>query len=482
MRNSAKMLGFVAPFLGALAALTVSPAAQADVSSCSSGKCSTSPQLLTLNGMEPLRTDIDTGWMPSCDNGVEHCNKGVQVRANIAMSAVLDRDPLFVAQLAQSAGINASWENRRYLELSAQSGAGQDCTLSIKHSLRPQVELYVDVGPVEKGFVWGANDLVNKLPGAKFQYEASAQGKFAGWAFDGTELTVPAPALQTSQLLSVSLNALDQIVEGEVGLHARTSPTFKFKTTKVVVAGHELSAAAVTQIPFPEGDFDYLDFPATIETELSAKGEIEVMPSATVSRIGDMNFSPPTTITFSSVSVKKAFDAAPQKYTFADQVVRIGLPNVRAPREQLDGGQVSLGSEGVVPAIVNNTGLAAAQIRLESEDSHFIVPSTPITIGASSPAPLNITFRPDAEGRVQGKIKAYTNDPDLPEFTFTVSGEGVDGPVGTAKPNSGTDEDDGMFPEGCGCKTAGGNASSGYAGLGALVLGLAAFARRRRSN
>jgi MYXO-CTERM domain-containing protein len=470
-----------------MGAFAVAPHASAETAGCAEGRCSTAAAALTLEGKEALRTSIDTGWMPSCGNGQEHCNKGLQVRADIALTALTKDANLFTAAMPKSAVVKASWENLGKLELSTASLGGADSTLTIAHSLTPQVELYIDIGPVEQGFAFSATKLLQKIPGSKFEYASSATMNFPGWGFEGASLTVPAPALQTSQLFSVDLasfpDVIDKVVTGSLALHARTSPTFTFKTTKVNVAGRDLSPNAVSQIEFPRGDFDYLEFPATIEAELSAKGEIEVIPSATLARIGDLNFSPPTTITFSSVKVAKSYNAPPQKYVFTDKKIRIPLPNVREPRQGLSA-DVEVGSDGVIPALMENRGEAPALVRLESSDPRFEVPSGSVTLTPKAKSPLNITFHAEALGEAEATITAYTNDPDTPELTFTVSARGVDGPVdgpGGKKKGGGPDDDGILGPEGCGCKTAGTRTTTtGYAGLGLAALGLAAMIRRRR--
>lgn len=474
-----------------LAGLTaVGADAHADTASCSQGRCSTAEAALRLEGRDALHTSIDTGWMPSCDNGEEHCNKGLQVRASIALSAGVRGGALFTADLPKSAVVKASWEDPKFLMLSIDSLPQADSSITISHTLIPQAELFVDIGPFEQNYVFPADRLLNLAPGAKYSYNATGTAAFSGWAFDGAQIPVAAPALENSRLFSVDFaqmpDVFEKIATGSIAIHARTAPTYTFKTTKVNVGGRDMSRASLVQLPFPEGNLDFIELPASIETELSAKGEIEVIPSATLSRLGDMNFNPPTTITFSSVKVTKPYDAPPQKYVFTDKTIRIPLPNVRRPLEGLDG-EASIGSTGTVPAIMENTGEAAAVVQLKSSDPHFRVPSGPITINPKTKAPLNISFEPTDESQVEATITATTNDPDTPELTFTVRATGVNGPVGGTggknNPGAGTDGE-GLADSGCGCKTAGSatTGSMGYAGFGLAALGLAAVVRRRRSR
>jgi hypothetical protein len=171
------------------------------------GRCSQGTADLTLEGKDPLRTSIDTGWMPSCGGGQEHCNEGLQVRANIALTAAVQGENLFTSALRTGAVVHAAWENPAYLELSLASLGAADSTLSVTHSLTPQVELYVDVGPFEQGFVFPATRLLQKIPGSRFEYSASASAPFVGWTLDGASVTVPAPSLQTktTRLFSIDL-------------------------------------------------------------------------------------------------------------------------------------------------------------------------------------------------------------------------------------------------------------------------------------
>jgi MYXO-CTERM domain-containing protein len=478
--------------LVALGIVTFAPAASANSTgsaSCTDGRCSTASTGMKLEGKDSLFTTIDTGWMPSCADGQDHCNKGLQVRAGLAFTAATKGGALFTAALGAGAAVQASWEDQGSLVLRSDS-IGKDSTISVSHSIAPEIDLYVDVGPIEQNFSWSDSDLMNALPGAHFDYVASGSAAFTGWGFDGAPVAVVAPPLPNSQIFSVDLSQLkaDKLMKGVLALNARANPTFTYKTTKITVDGHPILLGTAVQLPFPAGDLDFIDLPADIEGTLSAKGDIEVLPSVTLSQLGDMNFSPAMAVTFSSVEVKKTFDTPPQTYKFPDKKIHVPLPNMKAPREGLDGGAVSVGGEGQVGAVVENTGEAQGQMTLSSSDPRFAVPSQPVIIAAKGKTALPITFRPDGVGSASATITAHTNDPDTPELTFTVTAEGVEGDVvggsGGKKGKGGSDGDDdgvlGGMADGCGCKTAGAPAGTGYAGLGAAALALGAVLRRRR--
>ncbi len=475
--------------LGILSFASAASAGTGTAGSCTEGRCSTSSSALKLDGKDPLFTTIDTGWMPSCDNGQEHCNKGLQVRAGLAFTAAVKGGDLFTAELGPSAAVQASWEDLGYLVLRSDS-VGKDSKLSVQHSIAPAIDLFVDVGPIEQNFAWSSNDLMNKLPGAHFDYVASGSAPFDGWGFAGAQVAVTAPALPNSQLFSIDLSALkaDKIMRGVMAINARTSPTFTYKTTKIAVDGKPILPGTAIQIPFPQGDLDYIDLPADIEGTMSAKGEIEVLPSVTLSQLGDMNFSPAMAVTFSSVKVSKAFDTPPQTYKFPNKTIHIPLPNMKTPREGLDGAEVGVGGQGTIAAMIENTGEAQGQVTLESSDPRFIVPNGPVLIGPKSKGALNIGFKPDGLGRAEATITAHTNDPDSPTLTFKVSAQGIEGDElgggsGGKKGKGGDDDDDGVLSDvadGCGCRTAGTSSSSAYAGLGGLALALGAVLRRRR--
>ncbi|MBX3232041.1 MAG: hypothetical protein KIT84_20000 [Labilithrix sp.] len=445
---------------------------------------------MVLNGKEPLRTEIDTGWMPSCDKGREHCNKGLQVRANVALTATAASDDLFTASLGRSATVVAAWPDSSRLELTLASGSTADSTLAVRHTLTPQVELYVDIGPFERGFTFPATRLVQMIPGAKFDYEASARASFAGWGFGKASVTVPAPPLADAQLLSVQLDQLADVIgnvtRGTLSLHAQASPTVVYRTTKVMVSGVELHETSKVQLPFPPGDHDYLDLPATIEGELSASGDLDVLPAATLANIGDMQFNPPATITFSSVKVRKHFETEAQRYVFEHKTVHIPLPNMSRIVRETDGAFVKVGTEGRVPAIATNTGEAPLVVRLESDDPLFEVPSAPIEIAPKSERALDVVFRPSALGRADATIKVTSNDPDMPELTFHVTGDGAN----ETKPRPDADGDDesdgaaGTADEGCGCRAAGrrNGTEPTLAALGGLALAAALGARRRKGT
>jgi len=158
---------------------------------------------------------------------------------------------------------------------------------------------------------------------------------------------------------------------------------------------------------------------------------------------------------------------------------------VRQPLEGLDGGNVTVGDEGKVPVLFVNTGEAnGVVLSMTSSDPHFIPSAKPTTLAPKSKQAIDIAFKPDAVGHFEATITAKTNDPDSPELTFKVTGDAVlgpgDGPADKNGDPNATGPDGAAGDSGCGCKTAGSTSSTSYAGLGALLLGLVAFARRRR--
>jgi hypothetical protein len=472
-----------AVFVGLLAFASPS---QADTS-CAEGRCSTAEARLTLEGKDSLRTSIDTGWMPSCGEGIEHCNKGIQVRANIALTPLTAGGNLFTADLVRSAAIQASWENPKYLDLGAETVGAADSTLTVTHGLTPQVEVYLDVGPVEQGVAIPATRLLQLIPGSKFEYSATASTTFPGWAFEGAAVTLPSAPLANSRLFNVELDKLHDVfgkfLHGSLSLHVQTAPTVKFRTTKIQVGDLDLLDGTRGQMPFPKGNLDFVELPATIEAMVTVEGDMSVVPAATLKNLGDMNFEPPVTITFSSVKVTKKYGGLAQKYTFKDEKIRIPLPNVHKPLDGTDGGQIEVNGEGPVPAAMANTGEAPALVRLESSDPRFIVPTGAFSLPPKSRQELPITFRPDGLGEAEATITVYSNDPDTAELTFQVKAEGVPEGAAGKKPGAGGDEgDDGpLGMDGCGCKTVPTkDRASGAAGLLAAALGTVLAARRRR--
>jgi hypothetical protein len=459
-------------------------------SQCDEGRCSTGTANLRLEGRDALRTSIDTGWLPSCDNGQEHCNKGLQLRADIALTPA-PQGNLYVVDLPGTGLVEASWGNLTSLSLRLSPGAATG-TFTVTHSLAPRVELFVDIGPIEspEPIVIDGTKLLNKLPGAQFNYLASASATSQpGWAFGGMSVTVLPPSLQATQVFSVDLPGLtDKIVSGSVALHARSQPTFTFKTKRVLVDGLAITADpnAQTVLPKIEGDRDYVDLNATIEGELSAKGEMELIPSATLSRIGDMSFSPALTITFSSVHVTKKYEAPPQLYVFANKTLHIPLPNVRNPRV-VPREEIEVGTLGTIASPIQNTGESEARITVTSSDPRFEVPQGALYIPPKSSRPLDIRFKPESLETSSATITVRSNDPDTPEFSFTVEAQGVPAPAGGGKRAPGQSGADGAdqpgVADGCGCKAAG-VAQTGGAGAfvgfwaAALILG---HRRRRRS-
>jgi MYXO-CTERM domain-containing protein len=226
--------------------------------------------------------------------------------------------------------------------------------------------------------------------------------------------------------------------------------------------------------------------PATIEGELTAVGDLDVLPAATLENLGDMNFNPPVTITFGGVKVRKHYSSEAKKYVFENKMVHIPLPNINKFIHETDGGYVAMGTEGHVNAVAQNTGESALLVRLESSDpKRFVVPSQAIEIGPKSQRSLDVVFRPEGLGAASATIKAFTNDPDTPELTFEVKANGT--PSLDDDRNGGKD-DAGPLADGCGCRVVGGSGSSqipmksGYAALAGLGLALGVAASRRRKR
>ena len=103
---------------------------------------------------------------------------------------------------------------------------------------------------------------------------------------------------------------------------------------------------------------------------------------------------------------------------------------------EVDFGQIGLGStakttafyigiNGVSPTTLNLTGKPIIQISGANADQFEVTqPSTTSTKSGSYIMDACITFKPTSIGQKTATIKIPNNSPDLPDFTFTITGKG----------------------------------------------------------
>jgi MYXO-CTERM domain-containing protein len=449
---------------------------------------------LKASSRSRLDTTIDTGWMPKCSSG-DHCSDNpIQVRAVLAFDPPNDgTTPLYDVEMQKSAILEVTWPDKDNFTLKASTGARTDGTLSIAHTLTPDVDLYLglSLGPLKftQTFSFAANDLINnQSPGANFNYLAQNTGTFAPWGFDGGQVVVAGKDLSDAELFSTPLDNLpgvNQVVEGTLALSATTSPTFTYTTTKVSIVGVSapLSKAAPTG-KLKMQNVDAIDIVADVEGTLAFKGKMTVLPNVTITQVtafgqtlSGLNLTIPID---AGLDYDYSNELTPIVVTYPRTTLHVPLPNLSVPGEEVDFGSVQTGSAAQKTVSLDNTGELGVIATVASDNPAFSVDAAQLQMAQKSKHDLVVNFKPTQDGDASATITVKSNDPDSPAQTFKVSGsaspQAKPGNVGDGpgdQPKAGENS-------GCGCHTTPSTSSS--AGGALLGLAVAAFIRRRRAK
>ncbi len=422
-----------------------------------------------------MNTSIQTGFLgPSF----------AKINVGMKIDPVANNGPLFVIDMPRGAQVLASWGNDKRIVLSAQNGNPIDGLVKVRHTLTPSVDFKFSGFGLNATFSYNANDLLNKIPGAKFNFDSQATQQFAPWGFAPVETKLNAPDVQNAVLFSMNMNVLPDMISNNVtgtfGVRATTKPTFTYKTTKIALSGvADAITAAGAEVSVDAVDGDYMDVMTAVEGEMNVKGALAIQPFVHIDTVlQEYNLN-----TDFGISVLNFDYTVPnEKVNFQTVLVHIPLPNVKVPSRNIDLGDVSSGDEKSKTVSIENTGEKEAVMTFKSSDSQFSVPGDTITVPPKSKYDLKVKFSPSSEGAASSDITVSSSDPDSPEQTFKIGANGAD-----LGPNAEQEEEDlptGAADSGCGCKTAGSSSSSvpSWAGLGLAGLGAVVLFRRRRTT
>jgi MYXO-CTERM domain-containing protein len=450
--------------------------AHADTSSTPAGgdNSSTGSAALKFEYNQGLDTSIDTGFLgPSV----------AQVRAVIKIDPVKGGGPLYSIDMPKGAVVEASWAGDKKIVLKAANGSQTDGTVKVRHTLTPSLQLKVSAFGLNATFAFDADKIVNKLPGARFAYDSKATQQFAPWGFTVVPTKLNAPDLANSVLFAEPFSKFSAIIdpanwEGEIGIRASTKPTFEYKTTKVMLAGSPDPIVAGTgQTVVDAEDGDFMEIMAQVEGEMKVSGSMAIQPFVSMTKAFGKSFT--TSIGIDAYA--KDYTVPTAKVAYQSTLVHIPLPNVHAPTEGIDLGDVKSGGSASKTVTITNSGEKAAVMTFKSSDSAFSVPGGSITVEPKGSYELQVKYKSEGSGPAASDITVVSNDPDSPEQTFKIGANGAD--VGSTKGTDGADLPDGPAADsGCGCKTAGTTTSTGgWAGIGLLGLGALVLVRRRRN-
>jgi MYXO-CTERM domain-containing protein len=456
-------------FLGLLAAAFVGFAPDASASEFPTASSFDGPNRssgaaqLRYSETKSFPTDIDTGFI-----GPEWA----KIRVGLDIAPVTPGSPLYTIDMPRGALIEANWGSDRRILLKASSGNINDGLLSVRHTVAPTVSLTIP--SVSLSVSYNAGSLVNKLPGAQWDYDSRAQQSFMPWGFQPIALSLSAvnagPTGRT--LFSMDTGELfefrDKSITGRFGVNANAQPTFSYKTTKIAIAGADGAIMSNTgELSVNAIDGDYMEVMTTVEGEMIITGNIGVAPFFELNGVPVVD-----RVILEATVLRKDFVTPSSLVQFPPAIVHIPMPNVHVPSRGVDVGYAKGGATASKRVRIDNTGEKDAVMTFKSSDRQFSVPSETVTVAAKSSYDVVVRFNPESDSAASADITVRSNDADAPEQRFRVGGNGADVGDGENKPEG---------QDGCGCKTAGAP-SSLPAGAGFGLFGLASLvlARRRR--
>lgn len=474
----------------AAGAMFVTTEAKADVSGASSPNVSTGTAALKYEHNKALDTTIDSGVM-EYKTKVFGADLKAGVRAVMRIDQVKNGGPLFTVDMPKGAVLEATWANDKRFVFKAANGSTTDGSVKVRHSLSPDIDFTLGIGPISATVTYDANKLAQKLPGARFDYDSQAIQQFAPWGLATVETKLNSPLLANSTLFEKyfadvdALDTVNQYFDGSIGLRAVTKPTFAYKTGKVAISGSDgVISTAGGEVSMPAVDGDFLDLMTAVEGEMIVSGNLDMQAFLHLTAVPNpfSNWQKTNiTVDLPINAYSKAYTTTPTKVTYQSVLVHIPLPNVKAPRNGIDLGDVKAGGSATKTVTITNTGEKAAVMTMKSSSPEFSVPGSQVTIEPKGKYELQVQFSSSSSGPASADITVLSNDPDSPEQTFKIGANGAD--VGATG-----EDDDGIgrgpnLDSGCGCKTAGTPSSlPSWAGFGLLGLGALVFSRRRRQN
>lgn len=411
----------------------------------------------------------------------------LQVTVGANLDPVADPSkPLLSVDMSDDVTLEASWTDDKDIVLTVVDAPSKSAKFDVLHTLAPHITVYIDAFGMKLTYDYDAEDLIDYIPGSKWNYEGKGSVAFPSWGFDLASLKVDAPALDAAQLFSIPFPAIagKDPLTGTIALNATTKPTFSYETISATLAGGAITKKGGTH-RIPTTDADYLDIPATVTGEISYTGTLLVRPSVTITKIGSFTLPFPLVLDITQAGVDLPYASTPRAgiaVAFPATTFHIPLPNLKA-LQSLDLGSVQIGQSAKKNADMTNTGEMNAFFTAKSSDPQFTVVTSKQTAPSKGKMPFEVVFKPAKPGVQNAEITITSNDPNEPVQVMKVTGIGTEVP---APPSAGGEEpeDDGFqrgpHESGCGCRTAADTTThGGYAALG-IALGLAALTFRRR--
>ena len=436
--------------------------------------CSVGTAALRAEVKNQLPTPIDSGPMGSGQ---------MQIRTRFTIDPV-GSDPLVAIDMPKGALVEASWPEKGYVAVKAVADKTTMGTMGVHYTLTPSLEASI----YGIGVNYNASQLIDMLPGGKFNYDAKASAPILPWGFQAGAVNVPAPSLDQSTLFALPFSDLgvdSGIAEGTLSIQAAAKPIFTYVTKNVRLDSGTITTADGSA-KLVVGDDDFLDLNASVDGELSLGGSIDIRPVVKVDTVDGYPTFGLVKYSFTAVT-KSIAGGAPMPVSFGQAQIHIPLPNLKVPSATVVMGSVKAGEQSEQVVTIDSTGELGGKLTFESSDPQFIVPAGEVRVGSKSQLAMKVVFKPSSEAAASATITVRSNDPDSPEQTFRVVANGA--PVDPQGDNGSTDgprtggvkdlEPAPSDSSGCSTAAAGSGGAQGVAGL-LIGLGLVLGARRRR--
>jgi|GEM_PF-2720822 len=428
---------------------------------------------------EKLGTEIDSGWM----------QKGpAKVRTRFTIDPPKG-EPLVTVDMPRGAQLEASWSRaaKGRLTVRPRTEKGAEGDMTVRYTLVPALQ--ADLWGVQVNH--DSSELLEKLVGEDFNYDAQSEAKLSPWGFEGAEVDIPAPRLSESTIFRlpfIDLGVGAGVAEGQLAIQAVARPTFVYKTKSI-----DLDSAAVRTADGTTtiliGDADSVDIVTRVEGEISLEGKLDVRPVVSPETIAGIPTLGLVDFSF-SVASKDFGGVVPVQFESA--AIHIPLPNVKAPTTPFSIGSTTSTAAISKTVTIQNTGELAAVVTLRSSNPQFSVPAGEIRIDPKSEYELEISFSPEGSGPSSSTITVSSNDPDSPTQKIKVSANGPPEPDVAEEPEE--DEEEPEMEMGTetastpkhkasnGCSVIATGTRASALSPFALALGLALIARRRRAS
>jgi hypothetical protein len=474
----------LASLVGSLATLGAVASAHADTAPAPGAAGCDAASLTCSVGTAALHAEVKNQLPTPIDSGPMGSGK-MQIRTRFTIDPV-GSDPLVAIDMPKGALVEASWSEKGYVVVKTVADKTTMGTMGVHYTLTPSLEASI----YGIGVNYNASQLIDMLPGGKFNYDAKASAPILPWGFQAGAVNVPAPSLDQSTLFALPFSDLgvdSGIVEGTLSIQAAAKPIFTYLTKNVRLDSGTITSADGSA-KLVVGDDDFLDLNASVDGELSLGGSIDIRPVVKVDTVDGYPTFGLVKYSFTAVT-KSIAGAAPVPVSFGQAQIHIPLPNLKVPTATVVMGSVKAGEQSEQAVSIDSTGELGGKLTFESSDPQFIVPAGEVRVDAKSKLPVKVVFKPTSDAAASATITVRSNDPDSPEQTFRVVANGASAdPQGddgaTDGPRAGGVKDLEAPPsDNAGCSmSAAGSASGSTAGLAGLMvgLGLVLGARRRR--